>query len=265
MYNIRPKLIAFIVMVLSGTVVLAQTPVANFTASPISGCSPLIINLQDLSSGNPTSWAWDFGNGNTSTLQNPTAAYFTPGSYTVSLTVTNLNGSNTLTRSQYITVYENPVVNFTSNTTSGCFPLPVQFSDLSTPGTGNTNVSWLWDFGNGVTSTLQNPLITYAVAGTYSVSLRVTNDKGCTKLHSHTNYITVTPGVNAAFTHTQPTVCSAPANITFTNTSTGPPTLSYLWDSVRPVARILCSAPPLLLEGSLLHLQHPIMFVSMKR
>ncbi|MGB3154408.1 MAG: PKD domain-containing protein [Chitinophagaceae bacterium] len=230
MYNIRPKLIAFVVMVLSGTVVLAQTPVANFTASPISGCSPLIINLQDLSSGNPTSWAWDFGNGNTSTLQNPTAAYFTPGSYTVSLTVTNLNGSNTLTRSQYITVYENPVVNFTSNTTSGCFPLPVQFSDLSTPGTGNTNVSWQWDFGNGVTSTLQNPLITYAVAGTYSVSLRVTNDKGCTKLHSHTNYITVTPGVNAAFTHTQPTVCSAPANITFTNTSTGPPTLSYLWD-----------------------------------
>lgn len=158
------RLIALLVFVLSGLFVHAQTPVANFTGTPLSGCSPLIVVFQDLSSGNPTSWNWDFGNGNTSTLQNPTASYFTPGTYTVQLTATNANGSNTLTRTQYVTVYEPPAVSFSANNTSGCFPLRVQFTDLSTPGIGNTNVSWNWDFGNGITSTLQNPFITYTTA-----------------------------------------------------------------------------------------------------
>src|SRR6185436_14399235 len=71
-----------------------QAPSANFTGSPITGCSPLIVSFQDLSTGNPISWNWSFGNGNTSALKNPTASYFTPGTYTVSLTVTNASGSN---------------------------------------------------------------------------------------------------------------------------------------------------------------------------
>lgn len=209
---------------------LAQVPTANFSGSPLSGCSPLIVNFQDLSTGGPTGWNWNFGNGNTSVLQNPTATYFTPGTYTVTLTASNLNGSNTLIRTQYITVYEPPTVNFMANTRTGCFPLRVQFSDLSMPGAGNTNVSWSWDFGNGLTSTQQNPLVTYNTAGTYTVSLTVTNDKGCTRTVTRPNYITVTNGVDAAFTFSNPTVCHAPATINFTNTSTGPPTLSYQWD-----------------------------------
>ncbi|MEO7922091.1 MAG: PKD domain-containing protein [Chitinophagaceae bacterium] len=229
-YNILTKLIAAYVVIFSVTTVSGQTPVANFTGSPVSGCSPLIVNFQDLSTGNPTAWLWDFGNSNTSTLRNPTATYFTPGTYTVSLTVTNPNGSNTLTRSQYITVYESPTVAFTADITNGCFPLRVQFTDMSTAGIGNTNVSWQWDFGNGTLSSQQNPQVIYTSAGTFTVTLRVTNDKGCVKVVSRTNYITVTPGVKANFTHTQSTVCRAPADIFFTNTSTGPPTLSYLWD-----------------------------------
>ncbi len=225
------KLIFPFIIIFSGTAAgFGQTPVANFTGSPLAGCSPLIINFQDQSTGNPTTWSWDFGNGNTSSLQNPVSSYFTPGSYTVSLTVTNVNGSNTLTRTQYISVYESPAVNFTGNNTSGCFPLPVQFTDLSTAGAGNTNVSWQWDFGNGLTSTLQNPSVIYPAAGTFSVTLKVTNDKGCTRTFTRPNYITVAPGVDAGFTHTQPTVCLPPADITFTNTTTGPAVLSYLWD-----------------------------------
>jgi gliding motility-associated-like protein len=207
-----------------------QAPVANFTGAPLTGCSPLIVNFQDQSTGSPASWNWNFGNGNTSSLQNPTASYFTPGSYTVTLTVTNSNGSNTLTRSQYITVYEGPVVDFAAIPLSGCFPLRVQFEDLSTPGSGNTNVTWLWDFGNGSTSTLQNPLSVYNTAGSFSITLRVTNDKGCIKTISRPNYINVTNGVKALFTNTQATVCSPPATIAFTNNSTGPPILSYFWD-----------------------------------
>jgi len=229
-YNILSHFIAASLLFFSFSSVSAQVPVANFTGNPLAGCSPVIINFQDLSTGNPTSWSWNFGNGNTSVLQNPTASYFTPGAYTISLTVTNANGSNTLTRTQYINVYEPPTVNFSGSPLSGCFPLRVQFTDLSQPGLGNSNVSWFWDFGNGTTSTLQNPMATFVTTGNFTITLRVTNDKGCTRTISRPNYITATTGVVAGFTHTQATVCSAPAIIDFTNTSTGPPTLSYIWD-----------------------------------
>jgi len=229
-YNILSHFIAASLLFFSFSSVSAQAPVANFTGNPLAGCSPVIINFQDLSTGNPTSWSWNFGNGNTSVLQNPTASYFTPGAYTISLTVTNANGSNTLTRTQYINVYEPPTVDFSGSPLSGCFPLRVQFTDMSQPGLGNTNVSWFWDFGNGTTSTLQNPMATFVTTGNFTITLRVTNDKGCTRTISRPNYITATTGVVAGFTHTQATVCSAPATIDFTNTSTGPPTLSYVWD-----------------------------------
>lgn len=205
-------------------------PSANFTASPLAGCSPLIVNFQDLSTGTPTSWNWNFGNGNTSTLQNPIASYFTPGTYTITLTVTNAGGSNTLVRTNYITVYEPPTVDFSADIRAGCFPLRVQLTDLSTAGMGNNNVSWDWDFGNGQTSNLQNPVVTYTTAGIFNVTLRVTNDKGCVRTLSRPAYINVTTGVRSIFTYTNPTVCSAPATINFTNSSTGPPVLSYLWD-----------------------------------
>jgi len=219
----------FITLTETAANVYGQTPVANFSASPVAGCSPLIVNFQDASTGSPTSWSWDFGNGNTSTAQNPTVSYFTPGTYTVRLTATNASGSNTLTRTAYINVYEPPTVNFSASTTSGCFPMPVQFTDLSTAGVGNTNTTWSWDFGDGQTSTQQNPFITYANSGNYTVTLRVTNDKGCTRIVSRPNYISVNPGVDASFTNTQATVCRAPATITFTNTSIGPGVLSYQW------------------------------------
>lgn len=224
------KCIVFAFALSANAFVFGQAPSANFTASPLAGCTPLIVNFQDLSSGNPTAWNWDFGNGNTSILQNPSTTYFIPGNYTIRLTVTNANGNNTLTRSQYITVYEIPTIDFTANNQMGCFPFRVQFTDLSSPGAGNTNVSWQWDFGNGSISTLQNPSIVYTAAGNYTITLRVTNDKGCTKIISRPNYIAVTPGVTTDFTFTQAIVCSAPANITFTNTSTGPGVLLYLWD-----------------------------------
>lgn len=190
----------------------------------------MIVNFQDLSTGNPDTWLWDLGNGNSSTLQNPTATYFTPGTYTIRLTVTNNNGSNTLTRAQYITVYEPPTVNFSANTQTGCFPLRVQFTDLSSVQAGSSIVSWQWDFGNGVTSTEQNPLAVYTSAGNFAVTLKVTDNRGCSRILGRNAYINVTPGVTAGFNPTPPVACSAPANIQFNNTSTGPGTVTYQWN-----------------------------------
>ena len=216
-------------ILLSFSRLYGQAPVANFTANVTSGCAPVIVNFQNTSTGNPTSYFWEFGNGNTSTLPNPIATYLTPGAYTVKLTVSNGNGANSLTRSQYINVYAAPTVGFTSSTRSGCTPLTVQFSDTSIAAAGTINNSWSWDFGNGQTSTQPNPLVTFNTPGSYTISLKVTNDKGCSRTISRANYITVTQGVVPSFTYSNATVCSAPASINFTNTSTGPGTLTYLW------------------------------------
>ena len=107
---------------------------AQFSANPTSGCTPLVVNFTDLSTGNPTSWRWDLGNGTISFLQNPSVTYFIPGQYNVKLVVQNAGGKDSIIKSQYITIFAQPVVDFSASPRSGCFPLPVQFTDLSTTG-----------------------------------------------------------------------------------------------------------------------------------
>lgn len=203
---------------------------ANFSATPTSGCSPQIVNFTDQSTGNPTQWRWDLGNGTTSVLQNPSATYFTPGQYTVKLVIQDVNGNkDSITKTQYINIFAIPVCNFSAIPTSGCIPLNVQFTDASS--SANSPITqWLWDFGDGTTGTTQNPAHTYTTAGNFTVTLRVTNASGCTKTLSKSNYIQASNGVVANFTNTLPSGCSLPVTINFTNTSTGSGTLSYLWD-----------------------------------
>ena len=210
-------------------VAYAQSPSAEFTATPITGCTPLAVSFSDASTGNPTSWQWDLGNGTLSTQQHPTTTYFSPGTYSVTLTVTNANGSNTVTHSNYIVVYDKPVVYFTASDSLGCFPLRVNFTDMSSTFNGSLT-SWDWDFGDGTTSTLQNPFHLYAVSGNYSVTLKVTNSGGCTKVFSKPSYIHVTPGVSVNFSNTVSQLCHPPETISFTNLATGPGNLSYQWD-----------------------------------
>lgn len=226
--QLRRKTTLTLLFLLCIVVSYAQT--ANFTANATSGCSPLVVNFQDQSTGNPTSWFWDFGNGATATLQNPSTTYFTPGTYTVKLTVTNAGGSNTLTRTQYITVYGKPVINFTVSDSAACFPLRAQFTDLSSASAGTTIASWLWDFGDGSQSNQQNPLHVYTTSGNYTVNLKVTNDKGCYAVLTKPAYIKIPGGVVSSFTNTLPAVCKPPYNISFTNNSTGPGALTWFWD-----------------------------------
>lgn len=207
----------------------AQVPSANFTATPVSGCSPLVVNFTDASTGNPAVWAWDFGNGATSALKNPSTTYFIPGTYTATLTVTNASGSNTITRQNFITVYGKPLVAFVSTDSVGCYPFPVRFTDLSVASTGTTNTSWFWDLGDGGQSTQQNPYNTYLNTGSYTVSLKVTNDKGCWNTATKPAYIKINGGVKAGFNFNQQVSCHTPFTVNFTNTSTGPGVLSYQW------------------------------------
>jgi gliding motility-associated-like protein len=229
LFNIRHniKSVGLALFLISGFIAKAQ-PTANFSASPVAGCAPLAVSFTDQSTGSPTSWAWDLGNGTTSTQQNPTTTYFTSGLFTITLTVTNGSGSNTLTRTQYIRVDDKPVVDFGASSRTGCFPLRVTFNDLSAGGSANIT-SWEWDFGDGVLSTAQNPFHIYTTAGNYTVTLKVTNGGGCSKVVSRPNFIQVSPGVTVNFSNSLPQFCKPPETINFTDASTGPGVLSYEW------------------------------------
>ncbi|MBN4062031.1 PKD domain-containing protein [Bacteroidales bacterium AH-315-I05] len=154
----------------------AQLPIAEFTSDIVAGCDVITVNFTDLSTGSPTSWEWDFGNGNTSTSQDPSTSYINPGTYTVKLIATNGNGSDTIVKTNLITIHESPTSNFLTDITDGC-TLSVTGSDASTAGSAPI-VSWLWDWGEGNASTLQNPSYTYS-AGAYNISLTVWDTNGC--------------------------------------------------------------------------------------
>ena len=164
----------------------APPPVAQFTGSPTSGCAPLTVSFTDQSTGQITSWSWTLGDGGTSIMQNPSYQYTTAGIYTVSLTVTGPTGSNTNTKTNYITVSTVPVANFSGTPTSGAAPLTVSFTDQST----GVPTSWSWNFGDAGTSTSQNPSHQYLNAGAYTVTLTASNVCGSDP-ETKTNYITV--------------------------------------------------------------------------
>ena len=106
-------------------------PEAAFTAAPTSGVSPLTVQFSNSSTGSPTYQSWDFGDGTTSTDQNPVHTYAADGIYSVALTVSNAVGRDYTARTGYIRVGPVPVVSFSANQTYGIAPLPVQFTDTS--------------------------------------------------------------------------------------------------------------------------------------
>ena len=210
----------------------AQVPVANFSANKLSGCSPLTVTFTDLSTNTPTSWGWDFGNGQLSTQPNPTVNFSTPGTYTIKLIVRNSFGVDEEEKINYITVFPSPAASFFANITTACVPATIQFTDQSSvPAGGGTITSWSWNFGDGSpNSTSQNPSHTFTNAGFYTVSLEVTSSTGCKSFASIGRYIRIINGIDADFSYSQPTTCQAPFTISFQDQSSGPGTLTYLWN-----------------------------------
>jgi beta propeller repeat protein len=166
-----------------------KLPIAAFSAKPTSGKVPLKVQFTDKSTGTPTTWKWNFGDGKYSTEKNPAHTYSKAGKYTVALTVKNAAGSNTLKRSGYINVaapLKAPIAAFSASPRSGKAPLKVQFTDKSS----NSPTSWKWSFGDGTYSTAKNPVHKYSKAGKYAVKLTVKNAKG-NDTKAVSSYITV--------------------------------------------------------------------------
>lgn len=147
------------------------------SANPASGPAPLTVNFSGSASGGspPYSYEWTFGDGDSSTAQNPSHTYSTIDTYTATLTVTD-SESNTTSKSITIYVFDSqnlPSVVASANPTSGQVPLTVSFSGSATGGTPPYSYSWV--FGDGGSSTAQNPSHTYSSNGTYTATLTVTD------------------------------------------------------------------------------------------
>lgn len=199
-------------------IVIATAPTANFAANPTSGCGSFEVAFTNTSTSNATIFDWEFPGGSpaSSILPNPVVTYSTPGSYPVSLTATNAQGSNTKTVANFITVLALPTSAFTFTQTGQTFTFTQQATNAT---------SYFWNFGDGNTSTQANPTHTYAASGSYTVTLIAGN--GTCPTASSTQSISASTSPVASFTSSSTAGC-APYAASFTSTSANNPT-SYLW------------------------------------
>ena len=207
---------------ISGYEVVRQGPTATMSASPNQTCNTsLLVHFTGVgtSTNGPMSYAWYFGNGNTSAQLNPSENYG-PGVFYPIFIVTDSLGCRASDTTQIAVTDVHAA--FGSVTTNACSGISVQFNDST-----NYANSWVWHFGDGTTSTLQNPSHVYANPGTYTVSLTAAFGP-CADSVTHINYIHVTQPINFTFSASPTSACSAPLIVNFTNTAVG--ASSYLWN-----------------------------------
>ncbi|HOZ76636.1 MAG TPA: PKD domain-containing protein [Ferruginibacter sp.] len=204
------------------TVVVEATPVAAINTNPTFVCLGQTANYQDASTiaiGNITGWTWTFDEGNplVSTVQNPSHVWLTPGNHTVTLAVTSAGGCpSTNTATHTINVNQLPKAGFRYD--MNCTSRTLTATDTSN-GFGNNITGWEWDFGDGATSTVQNPVHVYATSGTYTVTLFVTTVNGCRSATAESVTITIAASPVADFTLPGNT-CLPSASPAFQNTTT---------------------------------------------
>lgn len=169
--------------------VLNKAPVAEFTYSPTDPSIQDEVNFVDTSNdpdGTITSWLWDFRDGTTSTLQSPAHSFSQKGNHEVTLTVTDSDGAEDSIAHMIDVLNLPPEASFECTPTNPRTNSDVQFEDTSTDPENIPLSSWLWDFGDGYTSELQNPTHEFAAKGDYEVTLTVWDDENATSSFSMT-------------------------------------------------------------------------------
>ncbi|WP_018614638.1 T9SS C-terminal target domain-containing protein [Segetibacter koreensis] len=211
---------------------LASPPVAKFGFTAPE-CVNNVISFTDLSTisqGNIAKWNWKFGNGDSitnSTNASPSTIYHTPGAYSVNLQVENAAGCKSNIASQTITVHSSPVVDFSMP--GVCLPAGVaQFTNLSTINDGTENsLTYVWDFGDGVTSTEKSPAHVYKTADSVNVNLKATSVFGCS-----TDSVKILSNIyaqpHADFAASTTKVCEGDS-VAFTDASSAPKSSVNTW------------------------------------
>ena len=203
---------------------------ASFSTDITGICSPLTVHFTNTSTASTAAvYHWDFDNGNSSALKNPAAVFLDPETYTVTLTVTD--AGQTSTASKTITIFQKPVVDFSSSLKKVCTPDATTFIAKATADNGSIT-AYTWDFGDGSTQNTYNSQIqhSYTTAQTPPVRLSVTDSHGCSASKTISNIITVYNGITAAFGSDKTFICFQPDPVQMINQSKGEGPLSYSWD-----------------------------------
>lgn len=200
-----------------------QLPIANFTASPTTGCGPISVQFSD-QSANATGWAWQFPGGTpaTSTQQNPTVTYATAGTHTVTLVASNPAGNHTASKPGFITVNPLPTAAFSTAVNGAA----VTFANTSQHAT-----EYIWNFGDGQSSTLQSPTHTYTSNGTYTITLTAKNACGIAAITQQV--VIAGSGLVAQFSSTTPVGC-APLSVQFKDESQNATTWQWTFPGGNP-------------------------------
>jgi PKD repeat protein len=204
---------------------MGSTVTASFVVSPAAGVAGVTRFVCSDASSGASSWSWNFGDGGTSTLQNPTHVFNAPGTYTIQLTAGGAGGQSFASRS--VSVSSGVAADFTVSPSNPTTQQNVNFLDRSS----GSIVAWQWNFGDGSGSSSQSPVKRYPSSGTYSVSLTVSTAGGLTSSATHS--VTVATGspagstVSAAFDST-PAALVVGGNASFTDRSTGSPS-AWQW------------------------------------
>ncbi|WP_235296985.1 PKD domain-containing protein [Portibacter marinus] len=203
----------------------SNPPVADFNAEFISECNPTRVRFNDQSSNNPTSWSWQFQNGtpSTSTQQNPAIDFPGAGSYRVTLTATNDDGSDTKILDMNLNGIGNPP---NSNFTYSVSGYTVTFDNNTTNG-----LTYFWDFGDTNSSSAANPSHTYSSPGTYTVVLISENDCGS---DSHSAVVTIVDQVTADFSANATEICEGDQVTFFNESSNNAETFEWEFENGTP-------------------------------
>tara|TARA_B100000508_G_scaffold141062_1_gene145789 strand:- start:27511 stop:31875 length:4365 start_codon:yes stop_codon:yes gene_type:complete len=202
---------------------------ADFKADTTRACAPKQIQFTDLSTGPRTIiyWSWSFGNRGYSTLQNPSRVYTTPGTYTVTLVVSDGIDTAKITKTAYLHLFKTPKADYTLVEITKCTPVEIQFTDKTVLGDAPI-LTYKWDFGDlSPPGTGKNARHKYNFPGTYSVLFTVVDTNGCTNTSTPKNVSVGAPKAN--FTGTPRDDCLPPLTTTFKNLSTFRPPETYLW------------------------------------
>lgn len=200
---------------------------ADFTANETTVAENSSVSFTNQSTGSPDTWSWTFAGGSpaSSTSQNPDVTYETAGTYTVTLTASNAENTDTETKTDYITVFAEVGADFSASDSVVAVGQNVTFADESVgePTTWN----WTLEGAEPAMSSDQNPTVSYATAGTYDVSLTASNANSEAS-EAKPDFIRVFELIDAEFSADDTTI-TAGTTVKFTDESTGTPT-QWAWD-----------------------------------
>ncbi|MBC8035234.1 MAG: PKD domain-containing protein, partial [Chitinophagaceae bacterium] len=227
----RQHLLLCLLSCFAGSPILYAQLQAEFRPDKQGGCSPLTVSFTNATRGASAGavYLWDFGNGNTSALQNPGVVYTDERAYPVTLTVKD--GGRTSVSKIDITVYKKPVADFSAVSAKVCLPAAASFTSGSLAGDGFIS-QYHWDFGNGVTQSTGSSQISYNYESVQqaTVSLTVTNSYGCHNSITKAAIVEILPEMRPGFTITNNILCDEADVAGFVNTSSGPGPLTYVWN-----------------------------------